>query len=103
VAVESLNSYRLPNLESVKYWTALDGLRKIRRLCSEEQVATPLCRSRGVVEAEDLVTGKKGVVLKNAGPRYNVEVADFTKGNTLPTFSLICTEFESKGFLFHTT
>jgi hypothetical protein len=32
-----------------------------------------------------------------------VEVADFTKGNLLPTFSLIFTEFEREGFLFHTT
>jgi hypothetical protein len=32
-----------------------------------------------------------------------VEVEDFTTGNTLPTFSLIFTEFESEGFLFHTT
>jgi hypothetical protein len=55
-------------------------------------------------------------VLKNVGSRYNVEVADFTKdntlptfslifteGNMLPTFSLIFTEFKSEGFLFHTT
>jgi hypothetical protein len=32
-----------------------------------------------------------------------VEVADFTKGNLLPTFSLIFTEFKSEGFLIHTT
>jgi hypothetical protein len=41
--------------------------------------------------------------LRNAGSRYNVEVVDFTKGNSLPIFSLIFTEFESEGFLFHTT
>jgi hypothetical protein len=34
------------------------------------------------VEAKDLVMGEKATVLKNVGPRYNVEVADFTKGNT---------------------
>jgi hypothetical protein len=89
--------------ESVKYWTTLGGPQKIRRLCSEEQVVAPLCRSREVVEAKDLVTGKKAVVLKNAGSCYNVEVADFTEDNTLPTFSLSFTEFESEGFLFHTT
>jgi hypothetical protein len=49
-----------------------------------------------VVEAEDLVMGQKAVVLKNVKSRYNVEVADFTKGDTLPTFSLIFTEFESE-------
>jgi hypothetical protein len=32
-----------------------------------------------------------------------VEVEDFTTGNTLSTFSFISTEFESEGFLFHTT
>jgi hypothetical protein len=55
----------------------------------------PVCRSRGVVEAPDLVTREKAVVLRNAGSRYNVEVADFTRGNSLPIFSLIFTEFES--------
>jgi hypothetical protein len=43
------------------------------------------------------------VVLRNASSRYNVEVADFTKGNSLPIFSLIFTEFESEGFLLDTT
>jgi hypothetical protein len=89
--------------ESVKYWTILGGPRKIRKLRAEEGILTPLCRSRGVVEAPDLVTGEKGVVLRNTGPRYNVEVVDFTKGNSLSIFSLIFTEFESEGFLFHTT
>jgi hypothetical protein len=56
-----------------------------------------------VVEAEDLVTGDKAVVLRIVGSRYQVEVEDFTTGNTLPTFFLIFTEFESEGFLFHTT
>jgi hypothetical protein len=56
-----------------------------------------------VVEAKDLVTGDKTVVLQNAGSRYQVEVEDFTTGNTLPMFFLIFTEFESEGFLFHTT
>ena len=37
--------------------------------------------------------------MRNAGFRYNVEVADFTRSNSLPIFSLIFTEFESKGFL----
>jgi hypothetical protein len=32
-----------------------------------------------------------------------MEVADFTRGNSLPIFFLIFTEFENKGFLFHTT
>jgi hypothetical protein len=32
-----------------------------------------------------------------------VEVEDFTTGNTLPTFFLLFIEFESEGFLFHTT
>jgi hypothetical protein len=89
--------------ESVKYWTTLGGPRKIRKLQAEEGIPTPLCRSRGVVEASDLVTREKAVVLRNTGSRYNVEVADFTKGNSLPIFSLIFTEFESEGFLFHTT
>jgi hypothetical protein len=56
-----------------------------------------------VVEAKDLVTGDKAIVLQNVGLRYQVEVEDFTTSNTLPTFFLIFTEFESKGFLFHTT
>jgi hypothetical protein len=89
--------------ESVKYWTILGGPRKIKKLRVEEGIPTPLCRSRGVVEAPDLVTGEKAVVLRNTGSRYNVEVVDFTKGNSLPIFSLIFTEFESEGFLFHTT
>jgi hypothetical protein len=56
-----------------------------------------------MVEAVDLVTEEKAVVLKNSRSRYNIDVVDFTKGNTLPSFSLIFTEFESEGFLFHTT
>jgi hypothetical protein len=88
---------------SVKYWTALGGLRKIRELRRERGVAATLCRARGVVEAKDLVTGDKAVVLRNAGSRYQVEVEDFTTGNTLPVFSLIFTEFEGEGFFFHTT
>jgi hypothetical protein len=88
---------------SVKYWTALGGPRKIRELQREIGVATTLCRARGVVEAKHLVTGDKAVVLRNAGSRYQVEVEDFTTGNTLPTFFLIFTEFKSEGFLFHTT
>jgi hypothetical protein len=88
--------------ESIMYWTTSGGPRKIRRLRSEEQVAAPLCRYQGVVEPKDLVTREKAVVLKNPGSRYNVEVADFTKGNMLPTFPFIFTEFESEGFLFHT-
>jgi hypothetical protein len=56
-----------------------------------------------VVEAMDLVTGDKAIVLRNASSWYQVEVEDFTTGNTLPTFSLIFTEFENEGFLFHTT
>jgi hypothetical protein len=89
--------------ESVRYWTTLGGPRKIRKLRAEEGIPTPLCRSRGIVEAPDLVTREKAVVLRNASSRYNVEVADFTRGNSLPIFSLIFTEFESEGFLFHTT
>jgi hypothetical protein len=89
--------------EFVKYWATLGGPRKIKKLRAKEDIPTPLYRSRGVVEAPDLVTRKKVVVLKNIGSRYNVEVADFTRGNSLPIFSLIFTEFESKGFLFHTT
>jgi hypothetical protein len=88
--------------ESVRYWTTLGSPRKIRKLRAEEGIPTPLCRSQGVVEAPDLVTRKKAVVLRNAGSRYNVEVVDFTRGNSLPIFSLIFTEFESEGFLFHT-
>jgi hypothetical protein len=89
--------------ESVRYWTTLGGPRKIRKLRAKEGIPTPLCRSRGIVEAPDLVTREKAVVLRNTGSRYNVEVADFTRGNSLPIFSLIFTEFESEGFLFHTT
>jgi hypothetical protein len=55
-----------------------------------------------VVEAKDLVTGDKAVVLQNVGLQYQVEVEDFTTSNTLPMFSLIFTVFESEGFLFHT-
>jgi hypothetical protein len=88
---------------SVKYWTALGGPCKIQELRRETGVVATLCRTRGVVEAKDLVIGDKAVVLWNAGSRYQVEVEDFTTGNTLPTFSLIFTEFESEGFLFHTT
>jgi hypothetical protein len=88
---------------SVKYWTTLGGPCKIRELRKDKGVAATLCRARGVVEAKDLVTEDKAVVLRNAGSRYQVEVEDFTTGNTLPTFSLIFTEFESEGFLFHTT
>jgi hypothetical protein len=88
---------------SVKYWTALGGPRKIRELRRETGVAAILCRARGVVEAKDLVTGDKVVVLRNTGSRYQVEVEDFTTGNTLPALSLIFTEFKSEGFLFHTT
>jgi hypothetical protein len=88
---------------SVKYWTVLGGPRKIRELRRETGVVATFCRARGVVEAKDLVTGDKAVVLWNAGLRYQVEVEDFTTGNTLPAFSLIFTKFESEGFLFHTT
>jgi hypothetical protein len=88
---------------SVKYWIALGGLRKIRELRKEIGIAATLCRARGVVEAKDLVTGDKAVVLRDAGSRYQVEVEDFTTGNTLPAFSLIFTEFESEGFIFHIT
>jgi hemin uptake protein HemP len=87
---------------SVKYWTTLGGPRKIRELRKETGVAATLCRARGVVEAKDLVTGDKVVVLRNTGSRYQVEVEDFTTSNTLPAFSLIFIEFESEGFLFHT-
>jgi hypothetical protein len=87
----------------VRYWTTLGGPRKIRKLRAEEGIPTPLYRSRGIVEAPDLVTREKAVVLRNAGSRYKVEVADFTRGNSLPIFSLIFTEFESEGYLFHTT
>jgi hypothetical protein len=89
--------------ESMRYWTTLRGPRKIRKHRAEEGIPTPLYRSRGVVEAPNLVTREKAVVLKNAGSRYNVEVADFTRGNSLPIFSLIFTEFENEGFLFDTT
>jgi hypothetical protein len=63
----------------VRYWTTLGGPRKIRKLRAEEGIPTPLCRSRGVVEAPDLVTREKAVVLRNASSRYNVEVADFSR------------------------
>jgi hypothetical protein len=89
--------------ESVRYWTILGIPRKIRKLRVEEGIPIPLCRSQGVVEAPDLVTREKAVVLRNTGSQYNVEVVDFTRGNSLPIFSLIFTEFESEGFLFHTT
>jgi hypothetical protein len=88
---------------SVKYWIALGGPRKIRELRKETGVTATLCRARGVVEAKDLVTGDKAVVLRNAGLRYQVEIEDFTTGNTLPAFFLIFTEFESEGFFFYTT
>jgi hypothetical protein len=88
---------------SVKYWTALGGPCKIWELRKETRVAATLCRARGVVEAKDLVTGDKAVVLRNSGSRYQVEVEDVTTGNTLPAFSLIFTQFKSEGFLFHTT
>jgi hypothetical protein len=52
---------------SVKYWTALEGPRKIWELRRETGVAATLCRARGVVEAKDLVTGDKVVVLRDAG------------------------------------
>jgi hypothetical protein len=87
----------------VKYWTTLGGPHKIRELRKETGVAATLCRARGVVEAKDLVTGDKALVLRNAGSRYQIEVEDFTTDNTLPAFFLIFTEFESEGFLFHTT
>jgi hypothetical protein len=88
---------------SMKYWTALGGPHKIRELWKEIGVAATLYRARGVVEAKDLVTGDKAIVLRNAGSQYQVEIEDFTTGNTLSTFSLIFTEFESEGFLFYTT
>jgi hypothetical protein len=88
---------------SVKYWTALGGPPKIRELRKETRVVATLCRARGMVEAKDLVIGDKAIVLRNTGSRYQVEVEDFTTGNTLLAFSLIFTEFESEGFLFFTT
>ena len=87
----------------MRYWTALGGSKKIRRLWEEESVLTPLCQSRGIIETSNLVTSEKVVVLKSAGSRYTMEVVDFTKDNLLPTFSFIFIEFESEGFLFHTT
>lgn len=72
-------------------------------LRAKEQVVAPLCRSRGVVDAQDLVTGEMALVLKNAGSRYNVKVVDFTQGNTLSTFLFIFTKFESEGFLLYST
>jgi hypothetical protein len=47
----------------VKYWTALGVPRKIQELRRKTGVATTLCRARGVVEAKDLVTRDKAVVL----------------------------------------
>jgi hypothetical protein len=88
---------------SVKYWIVLGGPRKIWELRRETGVATTLCRAQGVVEAKDLVTGDKAVVLQNVGSRYQVEVEDFTTSNTLPMFFLIFTNFESEGFFFNTT
>jgi hypothetical protein len=87
----------------VRYWTTLGGSMKIRKLRAKKSVPIPLCRSRGVVEVLDLVTRENAVVLRNTSSRYNVEVVDFTRGNSLPIISLIFTEFESEGFLFHTT
>jgi hypothetical protein len=81
---------------SVKYWTALGGPCKIRELQRETRVAATLCRTRGLVEAKDLVIGDKAIVLRNAGSRYQVEVEDFTTSNTLSMFSLIFTEFKSE-------
>ena len=89
------------NENFVKYWTALEGLRKIREFRCERRVAAILCRARRVVEV--LVIKDKAIVLRNISLPYQVEVEDFTTDNTLPTFFLIFTEFESKGFLFHTT
>jgi hypothetical protein len=88
--------------EFVRYWTTLGGPRKIRKLRAEEGIPIPLYRSREVVEASNLVTRNKAVVLRNVGSRYNMEVADFTRGNSLPIFSLIFTEFETEDFLFYT-
>jgi hypothetical protein len=96
-------STKVLSKNSVKYWTALGGPHKIRELRKETGVATTLCRARGVVETKGLVTGDKAIVLRNAGSRYQVEFEDFTTSNTLPTFSLNFTEFESEGFFFHTT
>jgi hypothetical protein len=79
----------------------MDG--KDKRLWIEERVAAPLCQSPGVVEVADLVIGEKAMVLKNVGSQYYMEVANFTKNNTLPTFSLIFNEFKNEGFLFNTT
>ena len=95
-------STKVLNEEFVKYCIALGGPRKIWKLRAVEQLAVPLCRSHGVVDAKDLVIGEKVVVLKNAGLWYNMEAVDFTKGNILSTFFLIFTEFESGGFLFYT-
>jgi hypothetical protein len=96
-------STKMLSENSVKYWTALWGPHRIRELRRETGIVATLCRARGVVEAKDLVTGDKEVVLQNAGLRYQVEVEDFSTSNTLSTFSFIFTEFESEGFLFHTT
>jgi hemin uptake protein HemP len=96
-------STKMLSENSVKYWTALGAPRRIRELRRETRVATTLCRARGVVEAKNLVTGDKAVLLRNAGSQYQVEVEDITTGNTLRMFFLIFTKFESEGFLFHTT
>jgi hypothetical protein len=84
--------------ESVRYWTILGGPRKIKKLQVEEGIPTPLCRSREVVEAPDLVTREKAVVLRNAGSRYNVEVVDFTIGNSLPSSPLFSLSLRVKAF-----
>ena len=42
------------------------------------------------------------MVLWNAGSWYQVEVEDFTTGNTLSTLSFIFIEFENEGFVFYT-
>ena len=89
--------------EFMKYWITVGGPRKIRKLWAYESIPTPLCRSREVVKVLDMVIRQKVVVLKKVGSRYNMEVADFTRGNSLSIFSFIFTEFETEGFLFHTT
>ena len=53
--------------ESVRYEITWGRPRKIRKLRAEEGISIPLCRSRGVVEALDLVIREKVVVLRNAG------------------------------------
>lgn len=86
----------------MRCWTSSGGPKRIRSLRVEEQVTAPLCHSQGVVDAKDLVTREKVVVLKNVGPCYRVEFVDVTKSNTLPIFSLIFTKFGSVRFFFHT-